>query len=566
MDDKLEIGLKTMLESIRISFLNRDVEGFMKNFDIDVISKYYVEKLFENYTFYRIIECSYEVISTNVTEVINTIVHYSLSYENDKKEILQFQIEIEKTKNDDYVIAEAKILNIYKAFKSNKEDLSKDQIEGILSYNETDICFDDMIELAKKSKDPLPPKTYERALHKSIRYRLTHPEIENAIILSTIMSKRSIALAKKIKDEEQLTTLKKLNAIFDCVFVHKSYKEIRNQDKSIFPVRELSLEPVSANIDELLFQYEMQNGERIDIKCSEIAPFYAAIFRLVGIPLERSVMLLLPFHYMNYIEIDDKFYIVDVNHIVEMDPERIYGGYDTLSGCATAEYYIDQFGNTNMQKKLYESVLYKMHKQLLAMQLLHEPKFKDLLPVEEALNLEQNLDLNDEFKTQHYIVNKIFELSSKYPLSPYTWAKYCYHTIFVTYPQTYISYSLDIKKCKEFASMIKTKEQLFDWMLRTLKEQSIYSAKDQIMTADQVLQYECGGRFDRAIFIYTILALSKVIEEGNVIFTNENAYVQFVIDKNSYLYDATSLTQVKCIDEKILLQFNEINALCEWSY
>lgn len=540
-----------MLESIRLSFLNRDKEEFMKNFDIDVISKFYVEKLFKNYSYYSIVECSYQVMSENIVE-------YYLTYGNGKKEILQFQIEIEKNKINESVIAEAKILNVYKAFNFHKKELSQNQLQEILSYEKGSICFDNLIQLAKKCRDPLSSRIYERALHKSIRYRLTHPEIENAIILSTMMSNRAIALAKKVNNENPLIMLERINTVFDSVFVHKSYKEIRNKDKSTFPARELSLEPVVANIDELLFQYEMQGGKRIDIKCSEIALFYAAIFRLTGIPLEKSIMLLLPFHYMNYLEIGDKFYIIDVNHIVEMDSTRIYGGYDTLSGCATAEYYIDQFGNTNMPETLYESVLYKMQKQLPTMQLLYQPQFRDIFPTEEVFDMEQGLIQQD-------IINKFFELSSKYPLSSYTWAKYCYHTIFVTYPQTYISYSLDKKECQEFADGIKTKEELFAWMQNSLAERSIYSAKDQIMTADQVLQYLCGGKFDRAIFMYTILVLGRLIEKGNIIFTYENAYVQFTVDGNSYLYDAASLTPVNSTEGKRLLELNETSAICEWS-
>ncbi len=561
----MEVNLNTMLEAIRIAFLKRDRDGFMKNFDIDIVSKFYVEKLFEKFTFYRVVQCSYKISEVDISKEMKCRVEYFLSYENDKKEILQFQMEIEETENSGCIIAEVKILNIYKAFNLEKERLSTKQIQELLAYEQADIPFEDMIKLAKESRDPLSPKTYERALNKSIRYRLTHPEIENAIILSVIMSKRGIALAKKIKDKDKLKELKKLNTFLDNVFVHKTYKEIRNKDKSTFPARELSLESVVANIDELLFQYETQDGKRVDIKCSEIAPLYAAIFRLTGFPIEKSIMLLLPFHYMNYIEIDDKFYIVDVNHIVEMDPERIYGGYDTLSGCVTVEYYIDQFGNTNMPKEIYDSVLYKMQKQLPTMQLLPQPQIKNVFPAEGVTDFEQYLELNDLLEIQCCIIKKTFELSSEYPFSAYTWAKYCYRTIFVTYPQTYICYSLARKECIEFSELIKTKEELFVWMQGSLKQQSIYSGKDQIMTADQVLQYQCGGSFDRAVFIYTILKLSKVIEEGNIIFTYSNAYVRFRMDKSSYLYDAASLNQVSCIEKRILLQFNELEAFSEWS-
>ncbi|MDE6252894.1 MAG: hypothetical protein K2M78_09720 [Lachnospiraceae bacterium] len=563
MGNSIDTCLKTMLESIGKSFLIRDKSQFIINFDIDIISKYYIERLFENYTFYKIKECSYKIIKYNTVKEINLMVHYFLSYESDKKEILQFEIEVQKNKDGKCIIIEAKIINIYKAFNLKKQELSKEQIEQLLSYNKENISFNDMVELAKKSKDPLTHKIYERALNKSIRYRLTHPEIESAIILSAIMSKRTIALAKRINDENQQLVMKKINTVFNSIFIHKSYKEIRNKDKSTFPARELSLEAVSANIDELFFEYEMQRGKKVDIRCSEIAHLYAAIFRLTGFKFKESILLMLPFHYMNYIEIDDKFYIIDVNHIVEMNSERIYGGYNTLSGCATAEYYIDQFGNTNMEKELYESILNKMHNKLPSMQLLHKPKFKNYIPMEEIEF--KGLNLDNELETQTYIYNKIFELSGKYPLSAYTWAKYCYHTIFVTYPQTYVSYSLSRNECIEFARTIKSKEELFGWMFTTLSEESIYSASDQIMTADQILKYKCGRKFDRAIFIYTILLLGKFIEEGSIIFTYENAYVQFIIDKEYYLYDAASLTQKDNTDGKLLIKFNEDNSLCEWN-
>lgn len=564
MERWMEVGLNKMLEAIRAAFLNCDKDGFIKNFDIDVVTKFYVEKLFDNFTFYRVIECFYKIVEIDISKGMECRVEYLLLYENDKKEILQFQMEIEETENSGFIIAEIKILNVYKAFNLQKERLPTEKIQELLAYGRADIPFEELAKLAKGLKDPLPPQIYERVLNKSIRYRLTHPEIENAVILSMIMSKRGIALAKRVSDKDKLKELKKLNTLLDNVFIHKTYKEIRNQDKKNFPARELSLEPVVADIDELLFQYESQGMERMDIKCSEIAPLYAAIFQLSGYPVEKSIMLLLPFHYMNYIEIDDKFYIVDVNHIVEMDSGRIYGGYDTLSGCVTAEYYIDQFGNTNMPQEIYKAILYKMQKRLPTMQLLYKPQVKNLFPAEEAAHFGDYLQLNGETEIHRCIINKIFELSKEYPFSVYTWAKYCYRTIFVTYPQVYISYSLARKECVDFAELIKSKEELFNWMHGFLKQQSIYSGEDRIMTADQVLRYQCGGSFDRAIFIYTILKLSKVIKEGTVIFTYSDAYVHFSIDKSSYLYDAVSLTEVSCIGKKILLQFNELEAFSEW--
>ncbi|MDE6233971.1 MAG: hypothetical protein K2M60_11595, partial [Lachnospiraceae bacterium] len=62
MGNSIDTCLKTMLESIGKSFLIRDKSQFIINFDIDIISKYYIERLFENYTFYKIKECSYKII------------------------------------------------------------------------------------------------------------------------------------------------------------------------------------------------------------------------------------------------------------------------------------------------------------------------------------------------------------------------------------------------------------------------------------------------------------------------------------------------------------------------
>jgi hypothetical protein len=179
---------------------------------------------------------------------------------------------------------------------------------------------------------------YVRNICKSVRYRLSNPEVECGAVIADLLSLRTFVLADFVRDRDEKFALMKLNAAFDSIFRHRSYKEVRHKDKLHFPLKELSLEPM-LNMDELFAAYDPGSADKVEIRCTEIASIYSAVCRVLGFGFERNGILLLPFHYMNYIKLPHDAFVIDVNQIMKMSTSRICGGYSEVAGIVSPPFF-----------------------------------------------------------------------------------------------------------------------------------------------------------------------------------------------------------------------------------
>jgi len=104
-------------------------------------------------------------------------------------------------------------------------------------------------------------------------------------------------------------------------------------------------------------------------------------------------------------------------------------------------------------------------------------------------------------------------------------AKYAYQSLYVKYPEYYLSASVRSSVPKELAGTLATPGKIFEWMRTHIAFGSIFEdSRERLMTADQVLVFQRGSLKDQAVLAYTLLKHKGF--EPEILLTEDNAYVK----------------------------------------
>lgn len=509
---------------------NQDKQAFMKYFSLSVVDEFYLETFFENYTDSPVRACHYRTRLINKSQFWILL---EITYENGERERVQFintydsneSIRITKVKFR-CVSGHVEITTSKRLIESIRSELVKTAragIEGSLSD------YQWLMDIQRNTREPDHQKQYARALSGSIRYRMSNPVIDCAIILANILSPRMRAVFYKYRENNLWSTLKKANQIFQTMFVHKSYDHV-SKDPRKFPFRELSLEPAHNNFDEWVQRYLDNGMQPSSIMCSEIAPLYTAWLSLAGIPEEKQFLISLPFHYMCYVCVNGRDYLIDVNTITCINQKKVYGSYNRMTGVMTPQYYVDQSGHTNMEFNTYEEWMNRLRSRLQCFRF--ESMYIPWDTVQTGIDLPSVCSKTSDSVGQKALLSEIYQKAREQPESSYTWAKYVHQTMITGYPQCYIQHGLSDQMFKEFASSMQSEEQLMD-AVRTLKDGSLFALPYQLMTIRQILQYGMGHENEKMLLYYCVMRQKYWIRKGYLTITTQGAYVLYrnLVDK-----------------------------------
>ncbi len=128
-------------------------------------------------------------------------------------------------------------------------------------------------------------------------------------------------------------------------------------------------------------------------------------------------------------------------------------------------------------------------------------------------------------------------------------AKYAYQSLYVKYPEYYLTASFRTSGARFVAEELETVQDVFDWIKSHIRFGSIFpESEERLMTADQVLVFQQGSLKDQAVLAYSILkhkGYDPVIK-----LTSENAYVEV----DSKIFEANDWQEIKSIPEKVIFK------------
>ena len=555
-----ELILKSVAE-MAAAFQKRDKDSFLRFFSLSVVEHFYLAKFFDNYTCKSILACDY-----SIKEVCDERfdLKFDLKYIDGDAESIKLMLSYVLI---DDIVCVKKVktrcltghINVNRTMQQDKD--MKDILVSIshVKHNHALDAYHNIMSIQSKTVEPNCQKKYMRALSGSIRYRMANPIIDCAIILSNMLSPKLIMTYDKTKQSRNLDNLKIANRLFDMMFIHKSYDNVTD-DARKFPFRELSLEQAYNNFDELLHLYIQSNMQPIPIMCSEISPLYTAWMSLMGITEEKQFMISLPFHYMSYVSIENKDYLIDVNNITCINGKEVYGSYDYMTGISTAQYYVDQAGHTNMEHNYYQKMMNNIKKSLRCFSFERGETSWDTINT--RVDLPTICKESEGVERQKRLLEYTYVMSNFYPESSYTWAKYVHQSIIVGFPQCYVLYGLQDSRFIEWCRHIQTMQQLKDY-ISGLEEGSIFSLPYQLMTVLQVLHHGVGNENEKMLLFYSVSRVKKWITKGYLVITSEGAFVVYK-KENDNLFVINTKNETTMMDGEIYIAFNEEEHYSKW--
>lgn len=505
-------------------FLAADLYGFMDHFQLNITNEYYLKRWFSGYM-QKVespvkVEFEQEEINKIDDNRYNCLVIFNLTYALHKEEEVCFELKF-RMENDQIRFTSVNINQLNRKWilddsLSVVDDVIGRAMEPITSTNGH---FTQGNEV-KKVYDPERAALYARAALKSVRYRNTHPEIDCAAILSNMMSYRVAELAYQCKGVDEETVVKRVNYFLKKVFDAKTYEELKEDDNSYFPARELSLLALS-DYDEMIYNTIRLNNN--ELSCVDLCSFYIAVLRLAGFRAEQAFLITQPFHYLAAVKLKDKFLIISLNEVIAMKSNSLYGDTD-LERIITPVQYAQNAGESNMTAKFLEQMKAVLKNEIPVFTEMIITESLNEVPVEAesfpiASNYASAMELHNE------MLQYVYDQSMKYPGSPFTWSKYAYQTLTVDKPQAYVIASINSVELKHFLKKYNSLLAVMTWLKELCNTESIYLEEDRIMTSGQVIRNCTGGHKDRAIFIYAALKGLNLFEKGLLCINSKSSYV-----------------------------------------
>jgi hypothetical protein len=541
-----------------------EIERFMKWFRLTAVSDYYLRRWFNGYAVKKAqpVGCRFKIENLKLPAgaLIQCEIIFDLDYSGYDPETAIFNVDIQKEDIPTALFITSCTVNM-KPGRWFDEPVSAIPIVIAPQPDDREAINpkwwekNELSEIAYSSTDHLKESLYARAVPKSVRYRGSHPEIDSAAYLSDLMTLRLCKLAFALKSDDIIAMAKGLHLYGQKALTPKTYNHAEQGNQSDLPVRELSLRPL-LNVDEIFAGKKAHKPAAAS--CVEIASFYASMLRLGGIEPLKVFIVIQPFHYLTLFKLTHGFYIMSFNEVLPMGPGRLYGDTD-VTRIVSPVYFLDDKGQTNMPGDVLSSIRCFLQEGV--------PVFSGPTPAEKTgtipIEAEPNQRVRD-FNTPHELHNAlrkhIFEMSRRYPASPFTWGKYSYQTLLVNQPQAYVTWSMKASETREFAKHIDSLEALFTWIQNNLKKGSIFQEPDRVMTADQVLRHRRGTPKDRALFAFVIAKLINAIRSGGIVLTIEASYViSHDGVHNKCIYDAQTWRTVSRINGGLILAFDDVH-------
>ncbi len=569
--EDIKDSILLMNNRLEEAFILGDIEGFMKWFKLDTVSDYYMRRWFTGYGI-KVESPSNCIISVNsfenkLEDNFSCELIVKLTYSNHCSEVVRFNLLV-KSGNEDLPvkIIEAKVSLIHPEWQdvpknkiTSDEKLIRDKIfsekkESYLKKKWWELK--ELIDISCQSTDYLRASLYARAIPKTVRFRNTHPEIDSAAILSDMMSYRAARLAFLWRNDDLPTQLKKMVDFGQEVLIPKSYDDIRGDHTSFFPARELSLLPLY-NFDESFAIIEM-NG-KADVSCAEISSFYASLLRLGGINPQDLFVVIQPFHYLTIFKLPKGYYIISLNEVMPMKVDRLYGDTE-VNRVVTPTFFIDGLGQTNMASEVFQKTCDFFKNGIPIFKMPTALEKVNVLPID-IDHFPTSKDYDTPERLNYFLIKYVFEMSKKYPESPFTWAKYSYQTLMVSQPQVYIIWSLKSMEIQQFSKEYNSIEEIISWIKENVNIQSIFEEYHRIMTADQILRWKRGNDKDKALFLYSLVKSADIVQKGGVIITTKGSYTLLCYGEGYDIIDSKTLNVVPNIIGEILISFDEKSCL-----
>lgn len=556
--------LSDKAERLVTAFEHGNAEDFVKEFQLDTVSNYYMSRWFHGYAVNVETPKKVTLDILDINPVTNSVFwcHTKLCmiYEKSYDEEVDFNWKvIYKGEDETLRITETTMELKQPDWKENLKEIDLAQVRKNLEQIK-DKTIPNRINWAEVTVDQtdlggenIPASVFSRAVAKSVRYRNTHPQIDSAAILADMMSLRMARFAFEMKELDVIGMLEMINSYAKKYFKTKTYDEFKEEGMSEYSPKELSLLPLYS-IDETL--NESRSKDITEVSCVNLASFYVGLLRLGGVDPFSVFVVIQPFHYLTVLEHENKYFTVSSNEVYPMTTERLYGDTEVVR-IVSPSYYIDKNGEATVSEEEYHNIEQIFHKGI--------PIF--ILPQYKKGCSKWPNDMNELLRIQNYtspeayhraIVEFVKEKDRTYPNSVYTWALYAYQTLLVTKPQAYLIWSIHSQDAVKFSKEIQSIDMLLDWMKENLDEGSIFEEEERIMTADQVLRNKKGGSKDKGVLFYTIIKLLYPAKTGGILLTDRNeCYVEIEENGKCSVYDM-DICETKELDTtNVLLYFND---------
>ncbi len=400
------------------------------------------------------------------------------------------------------------------------------------------------LNTASQSRDPLSPQLYAKAIPRTVRFREEHPEIECSAILADMMSISVAQQAIHIADTSQVQTLANLYYFAaDAVQSDMIRSDRINEWES-------KLQAPWFGFDELKAR---SSHNVITGTCPSLLSFYYAILRLSGFgPFDLTQLRL---HNVDNLvtKVDKKYFKIGTDFVDDFQkksfqpPTRVYKVFSDI-------WYWTWSGITNVPVDWQNDFLFFLQEgspfQFTSSQ--HAIKNVNPLKATAALNLQKT---DDDKKLHQYVKQQVLDLSSLYPYSPFTWAKYAYQSLLVAKPEAYAFWSLSsplvdhaLRASTDIHSILKT--------IQSFGTDSIFQESDRLMTADQVFRYKTGDVGARALLLFTFFKRAENVP-CFVIYTDKYAYCIRQQERKWVVWDPLTLQTVSSPEGKLILAFDE---------
>lgn len=416
-----------------------------------------------------------------------------------------------------------------------------------------DMDWSDKSLLAKieKCKEPLSSDYYLRAVGRSIRFRESHPVLESASLLSSIMSSCVIELARQVVDTDLLQSAKNLfHASIDKLKVQLIRADRNNTWVSKFTAPFLGLEEL----------YRLKGKrEFISGSCNCIMSVYYGILRLCG--FDKSDILQVRFHNHDAILflLDEQPYYLSVDELCLVGENTLFQFINITKAfnedfvCSlNGNHYLEHYVDTEVIKKFIE-------------------KFKCFVFLENRINLRREIkgngcksildDIcicgNEELTEviQKMIYSRTLSAGIEVSDSSYVWAKYAFQSLYVPMPHVYLNWSLQSPIFDKFCKEVTQLEQCIK-QLEAYDMVSIFKESDRIMTADQVLRHHCGDRKSKALFLHSWLTLVRKTENYFIV-TESESYCAWNEEGKSIFWNPSDDRRCSKPSGRIMLVLNK---------
>ena len=384
--------------------------------------------------------------------------------------------------------------------------------------------------------DSLPYNQLARAITRNIRFREAHIQLECAGLLTCMMSQVIPSMCRQL-DLPRQNSEEKIRTIYSILRNKFNLRVTRPDRDSTWASKYLA---PWYGLEEILVNHE--DYEKIPVSCNAFMTTLYSLLRWSGFQASQLVQFrIINQDYLIIRSDEQKLYFISHDIFTPCNNRTIYPS-GKISKVFGAEWFIDFKNNfAEANPKLIREYNYIAKNTFL-------PEYR-------LTGRERELPLADPMLSLYDFRYNVFHTSNKFCDSIYLWAKYANQTLFVSKPETYIYWSVQ----SNWGSIcFKNEEEIYDY-IKKMREMSVFPEGDRIMTADQCIRHQMGGKKDLAVFLYA--ALKKFLNvQGCVVFTKRYEYCVYRIQDEWVIYNIYLQKAEKSIKGDVLLAFNDANS------